>query len=246
MVLSSFNNFAFVDWDDTIKVTNALYTQVSGQNANYLLAALPKLNWSSERVKEYIHRIDLAKAHYNGLSPANYPDAWVQGYKELATLVAASPVDTVTEHLWNAAAQVNNMEQPDYTGAPELITYLRQHGYEITIWTAGNQQVQMGKIERAGYLDLVDRVYVVPEKTTATLQAALACRQPQKTCVIGNSPRADVLPALAVGAWAVHVCQAIWEYDEAKIDYEHPCYRQVSSLQEVPDMLVELFSAIAS
>lgn len=227
-------------------MTNALYDQISRENAALLLSALPAGSCTGEEIVSYVHRIDLAKARQRGLSPDNYPEAWAEGYRELAAAAAVPAREELAQRLRINAGKIHTMVQPDYPGAPELLAYLREQKCEVTIWTAGDRQVQMGKIERSGYVSLVDRVCIVPEKSVATLQEALAGRRPEQLCVIGNSPRADVAPALHIGAWAVHVRQSTWAYDEAPLDPAHLRYRQVFNLWEVPAVLADLSSAAAS
>ncbi|HHT27016.1 MAG TPA: HAD family hydrolase [Firmicutes bacterium] len=236
----------FVDWDDTLKVTNALYTQVSRENAGLLLQKLPQIRLSVEQITTLAHDIDLSKAEARGLNPENYPSAWVDVYRQLAQEHSTDVEPRLAALLYEKAAAVPYMEQADYPGARQLLTQLRELGCEITIWTAGDAVIQTHKVERSGYRPLVDRLYVTPDKNVQTLRAALGPRRPEDCCVIGNSPRSDIAPALELGMHAVHVLQDTWAYDVVPIDGDDPRYVRVTSLLEIPDVLGRLFPALAS
>lgn len=229
--------FAFVDWDDTLKVTNALYDAASRENARQILELVPSIGLGIEDLRQQAHAIDLAKAHAIGLNPRNYPEAWVETYHTLVREHGEQPCPEVAAALYERAAQVVHLPQPDYPGAQDLLNTLREDGWEVTIWTAGDSHVQQAKVDRSGYETLIDRVCVVPQKNADSLREAMGARDPGRVCVIGNSPRADVMPALAVGAWALHVHHATWEYDEAPLDLRHPRYVPIMSLKEIPAKL---------
>ncbi|MGI6611613.1 MAG: HAD family hydrolase [Limnochordia bacterium] len=228
---------AFVDWDDTLKVTNALYDAASRENARQILEFLPPANLCIESLRKRAHAIDLAKARAIGLNPHNYPEAWVETFHDVAREYGKQACPQVACALYRRAAQVVHLPQPDYPGARDLLIALRRGGWEVTIWTAGDSRVQEAKVERSGYRALIDRVCVVPEKDADSLRRAIGTRDPARVCVIGNSPRADIVPALAVGAWALHVQHATWEYDEAPLDLQHPRYVPIISLKDIPAKL---------
>jgi putative hydrolase of the HAD superfamily len=62
--------------------------------------------------------------------------------------------------------------------------------------------------------------------------------------MVGNSPRSDIAPVLALGGWAVHVPYPLTWAHEADVDeawlVAHPRYRSIASLDELPNLLLEL------
>lgn len=236
--------FAFVDWDDTLKVTNALYDAASRENARLVLRHLPMAGVTSAELHARVHDIDLRKAHSRGLRPENFSEAWVEGYCELAEQCGVVPSPAVAAEVRRRAARVPDEPQPDYPGASELLQALRELGCEITIWTAGDPTIQRAKVERSGYRPLVDRVCAVPDKNPEALRQALGKREPGRACVIGNSPRSDILPALELGIWAVHVRQDVWAYDAVSVDTRHQRYVGVHSIREVPGVVRRVFSDV--
>jgi putative hydrolase of the HAD superfamily len=236
----------FIDWDDTLKVTNALYTKVSCENAELMIKRLPQIRLSVDQIAALVHDIDLGKAEARGLNPENYPSAWVDAYQQLAQAHGATVEPDIKAILYEKAASVPYLEQADYPGARQLLEMLREYGCEITIWTAGDATIQKHKVERSGYRPLVDRLCVTPNKNVQTLKDALGDRRPERSCVIGNSPRSDIAPALQLGMQAIHVLQDTWAYDVVPINTDDPHYWQVTSLLEIPALLSAVFSASAS
>src|SRR6185437_10865015 len=73
--------------------------------------------------------------------------------------------------------------------------------------TKGDQEEQVRKIERSGLAELFRRTLVTPEKTEATYRGVVADERldARKTWMIGNSPKSDILPAVAAGLRAVFI-----------------------------------------
>jgi putative hydrolase of the HAD superfamily len=54
----------------------------------------------------------------------------------------------------------------------------------------------------------------------------------------GNSMRSDVLPALEAGAWAAFIpFELVWSHEAAEAPQDHPRFRELSSLAELPEWL---------
>ena len=51
----------------------------------------------------------------------------------------------------------------------------------------------------------------------------------------GDSLRSDINPALDAGAWAAFIPQeGAWAHEHARLPAEHPRFRQLRSLAELP------------
>ncbi len=59
--------------------------------------------------------------------------------------------------------------------------------------------------------------------------------------MVGNSLRSDVLPALAAGAWGIHVPHEMtWAYERAEGPGRTPTFRALASLSELDGLLAEI------
>ena len=91
-------------------------------------------------------------------------------------------------------------------GVPETLAELRRR-HDLLLLTKGDQEEQVRKIERSGLAELFRRTLVTPEKTEATYRGMVAGERldPARTWMIGNSPKSDILPAVAAGLRAVFI-----------------------------------------
>ncbi len=79
--------------------------------------------------------------------------------------------------------------------------------HDLVLMTKGHPEEQRLKIDRSGLGGYFRHAAVVAEKDAAAYRALVAelGLEPGRTWMVGNSPRSDVNPALAVGLNAVYV-----------------------------------------
>jgi putative hydrolase of the HAD superfamily len=73
--------------------------------------------------------------------------------------------------------------------------------HRLLLFTKGQPEEQLGKLERSGLSALFSRVGVPLEKDSAAYERLLAQAEldPTRTVMIGNSPRSDINPAIRAG-----------------------------------------------
>ena len=91
-------------------------------------------------------------------------------------------------------------------GVKETVAYLAPR-HELTLFTKGHVEEQTLKIERSGLAGYFHHTAVVGEKNPDAYRALVAERglQPDRTWMVGNSPRSDVNASLAAGLKAVYI-----------------------------------------
>lgn len=108
-------------------------------------------------------------------------------------------------------------------GVPETLAQL--HGrHDLLLLTKGNREEQAHKIARSGLAHLFRRTVITPEKTAATYRDLVAeeSLDPARTWMIGNSPRSDILPAVAAGLRGVFVPhQHTWRLEHDELPEAH-------------------------
>jgi putative hydrolase of the HAD superfamily len=97
--------------------------------------------------------------------------------------------------------------------------------YDLLLLTKGDPDEQQRKIDASRLAHHFDHIHVVPEKNAGTYTALIEQHglAPDRTWMIGNSPRSDVRPARAAGLNAVFIPnQHTWvlEHDEVATDDE--------------------------
>ena len=123
-------------------------------------------------------------------------------------------------------------------GVAGTLPLLQQH-YRLMMFSKGDLQEQSGKLQRSGLRRYFDRVIIVPEKDTPAYHSLVRQHElaPEKTFMIGNSPRSDVLPALAAGLWAVFIPHRYtWEREEGRVDPHHRLI-VTQTFSELPQVL---------
>lgn len=120
--------------------------------------------------------------------------------------------------------------------------------HPVMLITKGDLFDQESKLARSGLGDRFDAVEIVTEKDETAYRRVLQRRgvPADRFVMIGNSARSDIAPALAVGAWAVHVPYHItWAHEQVDESgfAAHDRYRRIESLAELPAVLADLADA---
>jgi putative hydrolase of the HAD superfamily len=123
-------------------------------------------------------------------------------------------------------------------GVRETLEALRPH-HDLFLITKGNLEEQRLKIERSGISDLFDASVVTDEKRTATYRETTTTLDldPERTWMIGNSPKSDIGPALEAGLNAVVVPHEMtWHMEHAEIIPNPEWPGTLVELQRFPDL----------
>jgi len=117
--------------------------------------------------------------------------------------------------------------------------------YSVMLITKGDLFDQESKLARSGLGERFESVEIVAEKDETAYRRILGQRgvAPDRFVMVGNSGRSDILPTLALGAWAVHVpYPLLWTHEH--VDDEHLAayqrYRRIDSLGELASALERL------
>jgi len=96
--------------------------------------------------------------------------------------------------------------------------------WKMVCFTKGELQDQENKLKRSGLLKYFDDVEITSDKTQREFLALCEHQQihPSQLLMVGNSLKSDCAPALAVGAWAIHIpFHVTWQLEHFDdIDHE--------------------------
>lgn len=129
-------------------------------------------------------------------------------------------------------------------GAVDAIEHVSA-SHPVMLITKGDLFDQESKLARSGLGERFQSVEIVSEKDERAYSRILKRRgvDPHRFVMIGNSARSDVVPTLALGSWSVHVPYPLtWAHeqiDESAIG-DHPRYRRIETLAELPGVLASL------
>ena len=112
--------------------------------------------------------------------------------------------------------------------------------------TKGDLLHQRSKLDRSGLARYFQAVEIVSHKTPETYSGILARHgvEPSRFLMVGNSPRSDILPVLAVGGWAVHVPATLsWAHEHDDVpEGARERYVELKTLLDLPNAVRELGS----
>ena len=115
--------------------------------------------------------------------------------------------------------------------------------HRVVLITKGDLLDQERKLAQSGLGDLFDGVEIVSEKTPE-IYAGIFARHgdgAQRSLMVGNSMRSDVVPVIKAGGWGVYVPHGlVWEIEHAEPPLDAPRYRSLSDLGGLAGLLTEI------
>ena len=130
-------------------------------------------------------------------------------------------------------------------GVDEAIAELSEK-YRLVLITKGDLLDQERKLAASGLGERFSAVEIVSEKDRATYQRVFARHGtgPAEAVMAGNSMKSDVLPAIAAGAWGVHIPYHVtWAHELADAPENEPRYVSLARIGELPDWIAAIADA---
>jgi putative hydrolase of the HAD superfamily len=115
--------------------------------------------------------------------------------------------------------------------------------YRIVLITKGDLLDQEQKLARSGLGDLFHAVEIVSDKLPATYQRIFARHGdgPERSMMVGNSLKSDVVPAIEVGSWGIFIPHPLtWALEHVDAPTQAARFRQIDRIGELPNLLAEI------
>ncbi|MFK0690634.1 HAD family hydrolase [Mesorhizobium sp. IMUNJ 23033] len=112
--------------------------------------------------------------------------------------------------------------------------------YRLVLITKGDLFDQERKLAQSGLGDLFDAVEIVSDKSAATYTRIFGRHGdgPEKSMMVGNSLKSDVVPAIEAGSWGIHVPHELtWVLEHIEPPSAAPRFRQIADLGELPALV---------
>lgn len=187
------------DLDDTL-IENNIYFE---RAIEAFIDAVEHADLTREDARTAFNEVERSNTSAHGYGSLVFSRSLADAYRRLAA------VDADEAELARIAALGTAILEQDVELIPHVETTLadlaRRH--TLTILTKGQREEQSLKVERSGLERYVQHVEVVAEKNAAAYEAILATLgvEPGRAWMVGNSPKSDINPALAVGMGAVFI-----------------------------------------
>ena len=129
------------------------------------------------------------------------------------------------------------------TPLPEVEQTLQQlslsRRFRLVVFTKGELLDQENKLKRSGLEQYFSHMETVSNKTEKEYRQL--CENlgvaPEQTVMVGNSFRSDIAPALAAGAYAIHIpYHVVWELEKSE-EYPHDRLVKIEHFGEILNIL---------
>jgi putative hydrolase of the HAD superfamily len=213
----------FIDMDDTLIATTALYEKAKDAFDAYL-APYGVSRDELERVYDQAER-DLFAVH--GYSRARFPASFEQTLKHFipdATPDMVAEVRAFGESVFNTPADL----LPGVDKAMELLFAK----YPVYLVTQGDQSVQEDRIAQLPFRDRFAGVFIIDQKSKETFEtlASQLGYPPGDIAMLGDSLKSDINTSVAAGLRAYWVQGANWHMMENSDQECPPAAKQFSNL----------------
>lgn len=112
--------------------------------------------------------------------------------------------------------------------------------YRLVLITKGDLFDQERKLAQSGLGDMFDAVEIVSDKSAATY-ARIFSRHgdgAERSMMVGNSLKSDVVPAIEAGGWGIHVPHELtWVLEHVEPPVAAPRFRRIEDLSELPGLV---------
>jgi putative hydrolase of the HAD superfamily len=187
------------DCDDTLWENNIYFER----SIEEFIGGLSHTSLSREAIRAVFDEIERANALEHGYGSLVFS----RSLRDCYTRLANGAVDEA--ELARVEALGRRILDQEIELIPHVESTLAQlaRRHTLTMFTKGHPEEQRLKVQRSGLEQYVHQVEIVPEKNVAgylTLLDRLGV-EPERAWMIGNSPKSDINPALAVGMNAVFI-----------------------------------------
>ena len=157
---------------------------------------------------------------------------------ETALRVAGNDVSaTQLKELLAHCKQLLHLPATPLPGVVETLEKI--DGYRKVVFTKGELQDQENKLKRSGLLKYFDDVEITSNKTQREFLDLCEHQQihPSELLMVGNSLKSDIAPALAIGAWAIHIpFHVTWQLEHFD-DIDHEQMIKIEHFSEILDYI---------
>ena len=199
-----------MDADDTLWENNIYFEQA----IHSFMTFLDHSRLSRQEVRAVLDEVE----RLMGYGSVNFTKSLVETYHRLAE---KDLQEEDIEQVRRFGEQIRAQPLQLLEGVQETLAYLSPR-HDLFLLTKGDSEEQKLKVERSGIEDYFKQVVIVPEKDVTTYHRIVSELQidPQRSWMIGNSPRSDINPALAAGLNAVYIPHPhTWHFEHEEVQY---------------------------
>ncbi|MBO1362424.1 HAD hydrolase-like protein [Prevotella sp. A2931] len=188
------------DADDTLWDCQSYFDKVETQYTSILSAY-----GTAEQVKSCLFKTETANMPALGYGCKAFTISLVENAIKMSRgdIPASAIADIVT-----LGKSLLNIPAHPLPQVEDTLNFFRKHTpFKLAVFTKGELLDQENKLKRSGLTSYFHHVKIVSDKTPAEFQNLCETlhARPQDLLMVGNSLKSDIIPALQIGAHAVHI-----------------------------------------
>ena len=189
----------FIDADDTLWENNIYFERAIAR----FISFLNHHEFSPEQVREVLNDVERDCIVKHGYGLHSFAHALVDTFERLSPVLITAEMHA---QVMSFTHTIENHAIEFLPEVPETLQYLSQK-HRLILLTKGAVAEQSGKVERSGVKKHFSAVEIVAEKSAPVYSQIAKKYECNHSCtwMVGNSPKSDINPALAVGLNAVFV-----------------------------------------
>ncbi|HEY1339760.1 MAG TPA: HAD family hydrolase [Bryobacteraceae bacterium] len=191
--------FLIFDADDTLWENNIYFERAFEEFVGFLGHS----SLSAREVRDVLDEIERTNNKIHGYGSLNYARNLRQCYEHL---VEREIRDEDLRTVMGFAERILECPMEVIAGVADTLEQLAAR-HDLTLFTKGHPEEQKLKVDRSGLGKYFGHTAIVKEKDAAAYRKLVEERgmDPERTWMIGNSPKSDINPALEAGIHAVYV-----------------------------------------
>jgi putative hydrolase of the HAD superfamily len=190
------------------------------------------------RLDKALHDTEIANVLHYGFGVKSFTLSMIE------TAITASegrvPASVISKVIELGRAMLVHPVDP-YPGVRETLEAL-QSSHKLLVVTRGDLFDQERKLAASGLMPYFDEIEIVSDKTALVYDRIFTRHGdgPSRSMMIGNSMRADVVPAIEAGAWGIHVpSEHVWSMDLAD-DPKNTRFRRLPDVASVVELIATI------
>ena len=225
------------DADDTLWENNIYYIRA----AEDFVELMSRSGLSKEKIERDFQTLERKVVKEMGYGSQKYLYILHTLFKQFATYFNIEDFASEFEIICNKFEGHLHRPPKIFLEVPSILAKLAER-YQLYVLTKGNIEEQKQKLEQSDLLEYFQQSFVEKEKDINTYRRILKDNQwaVNELCMIGNSPKSDINPALELGMCAVFIpYQHTWVLDDEPLISNQERLRIVESFADLPTLFLE-------
>ena len=222
------------DADDTLWENNVYYLKAANDFFDFLVEeGIDRLH-----AENAFDKLELKVVKELGYGSVNFIFILEELYRkfQISGDQKKEKLDSIIEEFNTHKLNKPNM----FEDVSEIIDQL-SHKFKLYILTKGDHQEQESKILKSGLSQFLSKYFILNEKDDIAYINLLTSNNwhAEETCMIGNSPKSDINPALRNNMYAIHIpYRDTWKVDIEPIINTNGKFKKINRFKELKEIFL--------